>query len=269
MRINVKLRIVLAFMSCFYIFIKGVKNITQIEVINRIKQANKVSDIFRNYYGTCSLNAMLFLKTIDIKTFEELSINMMKKKSGLTTNEISSYLNLELNIHSKWVSLSVRGENEETLITNYIEKIRNKLIKLRSVYSFADNQAILTAMNYPKKQKDTGHSVVVWLTNNNEIIIIDLQKFFINDIILYTSEALYENYMNNDKSLKIEPIRAYIRENIDLFSDSRDTELFESLHIEIYDKYEKNTLYPKNIINTMSRIKEVEESLKTKSDAEL
>jgi hypothetical protein len=75
--------------------------------------------------------------------------------------------------------------------------------------------------------------------------------------------------MNNDKSLKIEPIRAYIRENIDLFSDSRDTELFESLHIEIYDKYEKNTLYPKNIINTMSRIKEVEESLKTKSDAEL
>ena len=146
------------------------------------------------------------------------------------------------------------------MITNYIEKIRNELVKMRLVYGFADNQSILSAMNYPKKQKDRGHSVVIWLTNNNEIIIIDPQKFFINDIILYTSESLYERYMNNDKLLKIESIRGYIRENIDLLSDYRETEIFESLHIEIYDK---NTLDPKNknIIKTILRIKEVEESL--------
>ena len=214
---------------------------------------------------------MLFLKTIDLQTFEELSVNMMKIKPGFTSNEMSSYLNSELNIHSRWFSFSARGENEEDTITNYIEKIRSKLIEMRSVYGFADNQAILTAMNYPKKGKYVGHSVVIWLTNNNEIIIIEPQKFLRNDIILYTSEASYERFMNNDKSLKIEPIRTYIRENIDILNDYRDTDLFESLHIEIYDKYGKNTLDPKNenIMKTISRIKEVEESLKNKGDVEL
>jgi len=266
MKFNVK--IVLVFMSLFYLFVKGIKNMTQIDVIDRIKQANEVSDIFKNYYGTCSLNTMLFLKTIDLQTFEELSINMMKKTAGLFINEMSLYLNSELNINSKWFSFSVRGENEEELITNYIEKIRNKLIQMRSVYGFSYNQAILTALNYPKKETDKGHSVVIWLTNNNEIIIIEPQKFLKNDIILYTSEALYERYMDNDKSLKIEPIRGYIRENIDVLSEYKNTELFESLHIEIYDK---NTLNPKNknIIKTISRIKEVEESLNNKSYTEL
>ena len=66
--------------------------------------------------------------------------------------------------------------------------------------------------------------------------------------------------MNNDKLLKIESIREYIRENIDILNDYRETEIFESLHIEIYDK---NTLDPKNknIIKTILRIKEVEKSL--------
>jgi hypothetical protein len=256
MKINLKLRIVLVFMSFFYIFIKGIKNITQIEIINRIKQANKVSDIFKNYYGTCAINTMLFLNTINLETFEKLSINIIKNKAGLVRDEISLYLNLELNINSIWFSFSVNGENDSESITLYIEKIRNRLIKMRSFYGFAHNQSILTAMNYPKKKKDVGHSVVIWLTNNNEIIIIDPQKFFINGIILYTSEALYERYMNNDKLLKIEPIRAYIRENIDILSNYRDTELYESLHIEIHDK---NSLEPKNIINTISRIKKVED----------
>ena len=258
MKINIKLRIVIVVMSLLCIFIKGIKNITQIEVINRIKQANKVSDIFRNYYGTCAINTMLFLNTINVETFEKLSINIMKNKGGLVRDEISLYLNLELNIHSIWFSFSINSENETDAITCYIEKIRNRLIQMRSFYDFPDNQSILTAMNYPKKQKDVGHTVVIWLTNNNEIIIIDPQKFCINDIILYTSEALYERYMNNDKSLKIEPIKAYIRENIDILSYSRDTELYESLHIEIYDK---NTLDPKNIIKTITRIKKVEEIL--------
>jgi len=255
-----KSNVILRIMAFFYVFVKGIKNMTQIEVINRIKQANKVSDIFRNYYGTCALNTMLFLNTIDLQTFEELSINMMKIKSGLARHEISSYLNSELNINSIWFSFSINDKNEEDMITNYIEKIRNELVKMRLVYGFADNQSILSAMNYPKKQKDIGHSVVIWLTNNNEIIIIDPQKFFINDIILYTSESLYERYMNNDKLLKIESIRGYIRENIDILNDYRETEIFESLHIEIYDK---NTLDPKNknIIKTILRIKEVEESL--------
>ena len=89
MQINVILKI----MSFFYVFVKGIKNMTQTEVIDRIKQANKVSDIFKNYYGTCALNTMLFLNTIDLQIFEELSINMMKTKSGLATHEISLYLN--------------------------------------------------------------------------------------------------------------------------------------------------------------------------------
>ena len=45
MQINVILKI----MSFFYVFVKGIKNMTQTEVIDRIKQANKVSDIFKKY----------------------------------------------------------------------------------------------------------------------------------------------------------------------------------------------------------------------------
>jgi len=258
--------IVFFFISMFFVFAKGVQNMTDTDIIKRIKQANEVSDVFRNYYGTCTLNTLLFLRTISIPTFEELSIDMMVRKPGLTTTQMSQYLNKELNFHSKWYSFSGREGELEEVITLFIERTRNKLISLRSVYGFSENQSIITAMNYIKRGKDVGHSVIVWLTSKNEIVIIEPQKFLRNDIILYTTDV--GRYMYNDKQLKTEQIRTYIRENIDVTNEDRETDIFISLHIEIDDTNGDNSLSPFNrkLIETITRIRGVEEDLQDKEE---
>ena len=260
--------IVIFFISMFFAFAKGVQNMTDADVIKRIKQANEVSDVFRNYYGTCTLNTLLFLKTVDIPTFEELSIDMMVRKPGLTSVQMSEYLNKELNFHSKWYSFSGREGELEEVITLFIDRVRNKLISLRAVYGFGENQSIVTAMNYVKRGKDVGHSVIIWLTSKNEIIIIEPQKFLRNDIILYTTDA--GRYMYEDKQLKTLPIRTYIRDNIDVTNENRDTDIFVSLHIEIDDIHGDNRLSPvnKKLMETIIRIKGVEEKLQEKERIE-
>jgi hypothetical protein len=237
---------------------------TDADVIKRIKQANEVSDVFRNYYGTCTLNTLLFLRTISIPTFEELSVDMMVRKPGLTSTQMSEYLNKELNFHSKWYSFSGREGELEEVITLFIERTRNKLISLRAVYGFAENQSIITAMNYTKRGKDVGHSVIIWLTSKNEVVIIEPQKFLRNDIILYTTDV--GRYMYEDKQLRTEQLRTYIRENIDVTNESRDTDIFVSLHIEIDDTNGDNNLSTTNkkLIETIMRIKGVEEDLHDK-----
>lgn len=257
-------RLIVFFMSLFIVFVKGVQNMTDSDIVRRLKQTNEVSDLFRNYYGTCALNTLLFLKTIDLPTFQDLSIDMMSNKPGLSMSKMSSYLNQELNIHSRWASFSGRqGDNMQELIENYVEKIRSKLIAMRAIYSFSPKQSIITAMNYPKKQKSAGHSVVIWLMSNNEIVIIDPQKFLKEDIILYTSETGYDKFMFNDKEIKRSPIKLYIRDNIDITNENRDTDIFESMHIELDDIYGTNELSPRNkkIYEVISMIRETEDKI--------
>ena len=256
--------IVFFFISMFFVFAKGVQNMTDTDVIKRIKQANEVSDVFRNYYGTCTLNTLLFLKTISIPTFEELTLDMMVRKPGLTSTQMSQYLNKELNFHSKWYSFSGREGELEEVITLFIDRIRTKLISLRAVYGFGENQSIITAMNYIKRGKDVGHSVIIWLTSKNEVVLIEPQKFLRNDIILYTTDIV--RYMYDDKQLKTQQLRSYIRENIDVTNENRETDIFVSLHIEIDDTNGDNSLSPLNnkLIETITRIRSVEEDLQDK-----
>jgi hypothetical protein len=265
-------KLILFMVALLVTFVKGIKNLTDSEVIQRVKEANEVSDIFRNYYGTCTLNTMLFLKTIDLPTFEELSVNIMTKKSqALNSVKMSSILNKELNVNTKWYMLSGRKPDEELsekdILNRFIERIKNKLILIRKEYNFYLNQSILTVMNYPKKGKDVGHSVILWLTSFNEIIIIDPQTFVKQGIILYTSELTTKKYMNNDQSLKIDSLRIYIRNNIDIYDEGRDTDILVSLHIEINDIYGKSylSIANKNLIDTISKIKETEELLQYKN----
>jgi len=221
------------------------------------------------------VNTLLFLKTIDIPTFADLSIDMMTNKPGFTTTQMEPYLNKELNINSRWYSFSgSEGDRDildkDILVEKYIERIRNKLISLRSVYGFNREQSVLTAMNYPKKQKGASHSVVIWLTSSNEIIIIEPQKFLTNNIILYTSEMTLDRYLFNDKSIKRASIRKYIRDNIDITNEYRDTDIFQSIHIEIDDIYGKEQLSSTNtrVIDAILKIKAVEENLEDKERIE-
>ena len=262
------IQIILYIMALLVIFVKGLKNVTDSEVIQRIKQANEVSDIFRNYYGTCTLNTMLFLNTIDLPTFEELSINIMTKKTRALNNaKMSTILNKELNLDTKWYMLSGRKSHEELsekdILNTFIERIKNKLISVRRDYNFNPSQSIITVMNYPKKGKDVGHSVILWLTSLNEIVVIDPQNFVKQGIILYTSELTTQKFMNKDPQLKIDSLRIYIRNNIDIYDEGRDTSILISLHIEINDIYGKSDLSVsnKNLIETISKIKQAEELL--------
>lgn len=254
-------RIVILFMSLFVMLVQGIKNVTHYEVVQRLKDTFRVSDLFRNDYGTCTVNSMLFLKAIDLKTFGDLSIQVMSSKEGLTTKQMTTYLNSELDIYSKWFKFNIpEGFDEETAISQYINIVKDKLINTRAIYGFSDSQDLLTVMNYPVKGKSTGHSVVLWLTNRNEIIIIDPQRYYYNNqIILYTSEFYMDPYMNNDKELHLESIRTYIREKIDIMSDWRTTDIFESMHIEVVDTQVDNRLSPinKNLIETIARIQAV------------
>ena len=263
-------KLIIFFMSMFLVFVKGIKNMTDTDVINRIKQVNEVSDLFRNYYGTCTLNTMLFLKTIDLPTFEELSIDMITNRPGLTTREMAPYLNKELTFDSKWISLSGREGELNEVVENFIEKVINKLIQLRSDYGFGPTQSVITAMNYIKKNKRVGHSVVLWLTSNNELIIIEPQKIYMHGLILYTSDTSLDKYMFNDKEIKRGSLRNYIRENIDIQNEISDVDIFASLHIEIDDMRGINILSSKNkrVIETISRIRNVEQSMEEKERIE-
>jgi len=257
-------RIVLFLISIFLTFVHGIKNMTHFDVKNRVKDSMKVVDLFKNYYGTCAVNTLLFLKTIDLPTFEELSIQVMETNRGMTRNQMSSYLNKEVELETKWYMFTGSGDNNiENGITNFIDKIKKKMMSMRDVYGFSQEQDILTALNYPSK-RGSYHAVVVWLTNKNEIVIIDPQRFYVEDkIILYTSEAYLDRYMDGDKQLILSPIQTYIRERVDVTTDWRDTEMLLTLHIEIDDIKGTNILSPynENLQKTIARIRDEEQKI--------
>ena len=250
-------RIIMFFISLFFLFAKGIKNMTDSEVINRIKEVNNVSTLFKNDYGTCAINSLLFLKTIDLPTFEQLSIGIIEDKINFNRFKIASYLNKELHIHSKWYSVSLKSEEKnlrvgiELQIENYIDEIKNKLINLRKFYNFSETQSIITEMNFPFKNTfNLAHSVIIWLTSENELVIIDPQKFIKNEIVLFTDNPL--------KQEKTKSLKDYIRQNIDL---QENTYIFESIHIEIEDLKGENKLEQENINlqKTISRIQETKD----------
>ena len=250
-------RIIIFFITLFFVFSKGIKNMTDSEVIQRIKEANDVSILFKNDYGTCALNSLLFLKTIDLPTFEQLSIGIIEDKIKFNRFKIASYLNKELHIYSKWYSIHVKTEEKnlrvglEVDIENYIYKIKNKLIDIRKFYNFSETQSIITLMDFPfKNTNNLAHSVIIWLTSENELVIIDPQKFIKNEFVIYTTNS---NPQEKKKSLK-----DYIRKNIDL---QKNTYIFESIHFEIEDITGENKLEKENINlqKVISKIQETKE----------
>jgi hypothetical protein len=261
-------RIIIFFISLFFVFSKGIQNMTDSDVIKRIKEANNVSILFKNDYGTCALNSLLFLKSIDLPTFEQLSIGIINNQINLNRFNVASYLNKELHIYSKWFQVTEKPEEKnlrigiELTIHNYIDKIKNRLIDLRKFYNFSENQSIITEMNYPFKNTLTiSHSVVIWLTSENELVIIDPQKFIKNEIVLFTNNPAL---MLKDQMLKTKSMNDYIKQNIDLYDS---TFIFESIHIELEDLKGENMLDQENINlqQTITRIQEAKEQIENRA----
>jgi hypothetical protein len=121
-------------------------------------------------------------------------------------------------------------------------------------------------LNYPSKNREVYHSVIVWLTNKDEIIIIDPQQYYLNKRIeLYTSEGYTNKYMDNDNMLIQSPIQTYLREHVDIISNYKDTYLLISFHYEISNKIGKiiSLSSSGNILkDVINRIKNEEEKRK-------
>lgn len=225
--------------------VESIKNVSHSNVIHRLKNTLQSKQLFKNYHGTCTINVLLFLQTINLYTFEDLFIEILSTKKGLTMTRMELYLNANTNNDAKWFQFSKYSKfNKEQSINRFIDIIKNKLIEMRSYYNYSPTQELLTVLNYPSIKTNGYHAVVIWLTSSNEIIIIDPQQYYINDaIILYTSDTLkYQyQYMDDDKMLYCAPIQTYISEKIDITNEYKDSYLLTTLHYEIaHDSINKN-----------------------------
>jgi hypothetical protein len=244
--------------------VNGLRNVSHEDVINRLRDTINSVEIFRNYYGTCSANTLLFLRAIDLRTFEDLSVQVIQMNKGLTNYDMEKYLNKDEIGESTWFQFSGKSDlNKEQLINRFISLVKNKLVEMRNIYGIQKHQEILTALNYPSLRKEVYHSVIIWLTNKDEIIIIDPQQYYINKRIeLYTSEGYTNKYMDDNKMLIQLPIQTYIRENIDVESEYKDIYLLTSFHDEISNKLGKIISLSESgfmVKDTINRIK-VEEN---------
>jgi hypothetical protein len=210
---------------------------------------------------------LLFLKSIDLPTFDSLSRAIIRERQGLSLDEVSFLLNKKIVLTTDWLNLQGTEGEEDTVAESYIEKLRSFMINVRIKYGFRQNQDLLSAMIYPSKKiiqegnvKTVDHAVILWLTNNDELIIIDPQVFYQeNNIILYSSNSDV-SYLDDDRSLILRPIKEYVKGNIDILDPERETNVLESLHIETENTGDDVKLSKKNqkLIETISSLRHYE-----------
>jgi hypothetical protein len=261
------LRLIIFFISFAFLVVRGMKNVSHDEVIRQVKDSYDVANIYQNYYGTCTLNTLLFLKSIDLPTFDSLSRAIIREREGLSLDEMSFLLNKKIVLTTDWLNLKGTEGEEDIVAESYIEKLRSFMINVRIKYGFRQNQDLLSAMIYPSKKiiqegsvKTVDHAVILWLTNNDELIIIDPQVFYQkNNIILYSSNSEV-SYLDDDRSLMLRPIKEYVKGNIDILDPERETNVLESLHIETENTgdYVKLSKTNQKLIETISSLRHYE-----------
>jgi len=257
-------KMIFLFILMFILVIRSVRNVTDTDVIKRIYQVQSVSDAFVNKYGTCTLNTFLFLNTIGLHEFGDLSIDIMTSKRGLTQSQMSEYLKTKLSFETKWYSFNVpdwvkRDEKNNAAITMVIDRITEKLISLRSTYGFHKRNSVLTALNYISKSsgdKHIGHSVIVWLTSNDDVVIIDPQKIHSSSasgVMLYSSDTKISG-----TEIQSYSIQTYIRKYMCL-DENCDIDILVSVHSQIDDVH-GNRLNTGNplLTETIARIRNAE-----------
>jgi len=245
--------------------VNGVKNVTKTEVERRlIETGGAVSKIFDNQVGTCALNTLLWLKVLDLPTFEQKSVEMITGKAGLNSIQLSELLHSKYILGADWTRLTLNNTileleqnstNDRVLAGEYINMIKLRLIQLRRQrYGSEKNYQsyhILNPMAYPAKGSDVGHAVVVWLMPSNEdegtysdnledndIAIIDLQTFAGKP-----RPAIYKSGMPSiDKNIRKYALTGYVLDNIDFKNPNTFTKIYESVHTEIVDPNGSNRL---------------------------
>ena len=269
---------ILFFIALLVIYTNSLMNVSNSEVVQRIKDVNRVSDLIRNTHGTCALNSLLFLKSIDLPTFEYLTMQIIELKKGLSMRESNEYLSGNIDVASDWFLINglAPSLDKNTAIREYIQRLKNAMLDLKRTYGFSEDQDVISLMTYPSKNSNVGHAVVIWLTKDGDIIIINSQDFYRNDIFLYSSAIDIEfdskyakeiKYLNNDKDMRLKSLYGFVLKNIDIQHDVYGTNIFESLHITIRDDYRNykrdNELSVENqaLINIFSNIQRTKDEL--------
>lgn len=247
------------------------------DVINRLVRAGQIKEIFENKHGTCAINTALFLGSINLKTYGEITESIIKRGSGLTFSEVSSYLNSSLNTLWEWDSISnthfdfitevaqttryLRGSlpisNESgrrEKINEYIHTIKDKLIKMRNNMKHQrEDQGILTALMYPSESVQ--HAVVAWLTSDETLVIIDPQEFMQGNVVLYMDDVNKTDWLSN-KFLKV-GLNDYFMKYLDE-RENGITLILRDLHIKKEEHLEEITSSNPMVNEVIERIKLLE-----------
>ncbi len=266
--------------------VNGVINVTKGDVEERLMNtAGEVSKIFENRVGTCALNTLLWLKVIDLPTFEQKSVEMITGKSGLNSIQMSELLHSKYVLGADWTRLTL----DKSIIDNnnisdrekaeeYINMIKQRLIQLRrqryGTEKHYKSYHILNPMAYPVKNDKNGHAVVVWLMpanediftdelEDNDIAIIDLQTFAGKP-----RPVIYKSGLSSvNKNIRKYGLTGYVMENIDFKNNNAVTKIYESVHTEIFDSSGNNelTINNNNLFDTIDIIQQTLMSYNSKN----
>lgn len=234
------------------------------DVIDRINSAGEIRELFNNIHGTCVPNTALFLGSINIETYSEITQQIIENKKGLTFSQAGNYLNSSLLTLWGWETIynddlivsdipQLRGSLElyrRQKIRKYIDILKQMLIEMKNSMDIVPQQGILTAVLYPSGSVQ--HAVVAWLSSDNHLVIIDPQEFvrtkrnvlFVDDVSMFPENPNYstlslENYF-----------MTYLDEN----REKGETVVLRNMHVRMEENLEqinKNNPMVIDIINNM------------------
>ena len=151
--------------------ISGIISISDENVIKRIEETKSVINIFDNTHGWCIALQAILNKKFSFKDYitKEIKIDW----------ELSSF-------QYKLTKPNLRGSIDN--IDIYTSSIRNLMIILKNdVHNLDSNVGIITAFSYPTYTNGINHMVILWLTQDDHLILIDPQTYAHDDIRIYSN----------------------------------------------------------------------------------
>ncbi len=269
--------------------VKSVLNVTHSSLVDDLRKSFSVADIFKNKYGTCAPNVLLFMKVIGLDKFSELTTQIISQRQYMPKAQVSEYLNRKMGINeiwdihpieydvenakksmsnkllSKYISyVNSQSGADKSLMDKYIlsiyllEDIREKMKGLRKKLFNEVPNSIVTYASLPginSKGIGAGHAVTLWLTPDDKLLLIDPQKFIYSDVVVVFSEDFFR-----EKDIEIWRLTDYFVNLID-FRVGRSYYIMSQIHEQIYDKNDENTLSVNNpkIMKIISQLKTVQE----------
>jgi hypothetical protein len=269
--------------------VKSVLNVTHSSLVDDLRKSFSVADIFKNKYGTCAPNVLLFMKVIGLDKFSELTTQIISQRQYMPKAQVSEYLNRKMGINeiwdiqpieydvenakksmsnkllSKYISyVNSQSGADKSLMDKYIlsiyllEDIREKMKGLRKKLFNEVPNSIVTYASLPginSKGIGAGHAVTLWLTPDDKLLLIDPQKFIYSDVVVVFSEDFFR-----EKDIEIWRLTDYFVNLID-FRVGRSYYIMSQIHEQIYDINDENTLSINNpkIMKIISQLKTVQE----------